>query len=141
MVLTSKGLTRAIREMATVPHPRKDLLVVSQDALQSPLCFAPVTDYYCDVVLDADRRSSKLLVFSTPLPNPPWNVCVSVSVCECLETRDHAGLNETRNTLQIRRDACVAFARSAVQQFATARQANSTHVCTSRMRKLPTRSV
>lgn len=71
MVLTSKGLTRAIREMATVPHPRKDLLVVSQDALQSPLYFAPVTDYYCDVVLDADRRSSKLLVFSTPLPNPP----------------------------------------------------------------------
>lgn len=81
MVLTSKGLTRAIREMVTVPHPRKDLLVVSQDALQSPLCFAPVTDYYCDVVLDADRRSSKLLVFSTPLPNPPWNVCVCVSVC------------------------------------------------------------
>lgn len=81
MVLTSKGLTRAIREMVTVPHPRKDLLVVGQDALQSPLCFAPVTDYYCDVVLDADRRSSKLLVFSTPLPNPPWNVCVCVSVC------------------------------------------------------------
>lgn len=81
MVLTSKGLTRAIREMATVPHPRKDLLVVGQDALQSPLCFAPVTDYYCDVVLDADRRSSKLLVFSTPLPNPPWNVCVCVGVC------------------------------------------------------------
>lgn len=83
MVLTSKGLTRAIREMVTVPHPRKDLLVVSQDMLQSPLCFAPVTDYYCDVVLDADRRSSKLLVSLHAFLHPSQTT-PEMSVCLCV---------------------------------------------------------